>query len=244
MFDIFSEITGQLFSSLKWLWYGFLFTILLIFLIQKTKLIIKNGVFGTIILTVYYLIFPIVIGITSWFYAATKHVENDLNEISTLVIDSVEEAILPSFETYIYDNIQEYLNVSKIPSNDDIVSAFLLESEESGWLKKQALHWTLVASLEYLEKRALKEAGKVVGEENLNIKALALDKKALNVPFKYLKGKSQKTIHSFLASYYIIYYFIYGLIAFILLLDIYLSQKNKKKTENTDNLRLENDNLK
>jgi hypothetical protein len=243
MFDIFNTIIDQLGGTLKWLWYGFIFTILLVFLLKKTELIVKKGVIGTLILAVYYIIFPVVIGITSWFYAATKHVENDLNKISTLVIDSVEDAILPSFETYIYDNLQEYLEVSNIPNNDEIVSSFLLESEESGWLKKQVLHWTLVESLEYLEKKALEEAGKKIGKENLNIKALALDKKALNIPFKYLKEKSKKTIRGFLASYYIVYYFLYGLVTLILLLDVYFSFKNKNKTIDHSVL-IENDNLK
>lgn len=244
MFDVFNTIIDQLGNTLKWVWYGFIFTILIIFLLRRRKLISNNGIIGTLKLAVYYIIFPVAIGITSWFYAATKHVENDLNKISTVIIESVEEAILPSFETYIYDNLQEYLDVSKLPTNDEVVSGFLLETEESGWFKKQVLHWTLVESLEYLERKALKEAGKIVGKENLNIKALALDKKALNVPFKYLKGKSKKTIRGFLATYYIVYYFIYGVISFILLLDIYLTQRNKVRPENMEHLRIENDNLK
>lgn len=244
MFDIFNTITDQLGNTLKWLWYGFIFTILVIFLLRRSKLISNNGIIGTLKLAVYYIIFPVVIGITSWFYAATKHVENDLNKISTVIIESVEEAILPSFETYIYDNLQKYLDVDKLPTNDEIVSGFLLESEESGWFKKQVLHWTLVESLEYLEQKALKEAGKVVGEENLNIKALTLDKKSLNVPFKYLKGKSKSTIRGFLATYYIVYYFIYGVIGFILLLDVYLTHRNRVRPENMEHLRIENEQLK
>jgi hypothetical protein len=243
MWEFFGIITSQLGSTFKWLFYGFILTIILIYVLRKNKLLIKKGFIGTLIVSLYYIVFPVIIGITTWFYVATKHVEHDANQLSDVVIESVEMAILPSFRNYITENIEKYTGLTEIPTNDEIVSGFLLEGEESGWLKKKLLHWTLVETLEYLEEKALEKAGETIGIENLNITALSLDKKALDVPFKYLKGKSKKTIHSFLGNYYIIYYTIYFLVFLILFIDIYFSYRKKNRLIDESHL-LENDNLK
>lgn len=232
MWDIFLTVLEQLGNTFRWGIVGFFIGIFIIFLLRKSKILKGETFFQLTKIAIYYIIFPIGIGSLFWLYAATKHVEKDVHQIANKSINQIENSLYPSFNKYITRYLKNYVDVNNVPTNDEIVSNFLNENKESSWFTTEIMHWSLVKSLEYSEKQALKQMGISPNDKDLNVLLLAnqnhqLEKGIYDLPFKKIRGLTYNQIGNYLKQFYLLYYLGFGLLFVIILLE-FISSLLKK----------------
>ncbi len=227
--DVFQLILKELWSSISWGFLGFLITLFILALLNKKKWIGTSSNLQKIKLIAYYLFFPLAIAFASWFYKAVSAAHHQVELSVKYTVESVEDIVYKEFHTYITSTIEAYGDQLVIPTNDEIVFSFLKEDSTSGWIKRKALHWSLVELLEYLEKEAMEQTGVKVENHHLTIAVLKDDKNFIHVPFKKIEKQVNKPVAAFFNTYYIVSYIIFGVVFVILLIDIIITLKRKKK---------------
>ncbi len=232
MWYFFLLILDQLENSFKWGAIGFLLGIFIIYLFRKGNILKNDTFFQVVRNSIYYIIYPIGLASLFWLFAATKHVEKDAYDMLNTSINKTEEGLYGMFNKYVTQNLSSYIDLNHVPTNDEIVSDFLNETEHSGWFKKKVMHWSLVHALEIAEKKALTQMGINPDNEELTVLLLANDEHRLeqtmyHMPFKQLKGFTFNTIKSYLRGFYISYYIGYGILIFFLILPLVISLFSK-----------------
>lgn len=226
--DVFQLILKELWSSFSWGFFGFLITIFILILLKRNRLISFQSGRQKVKLTIYFIFFPIMIAFGAWIYKAVSSAQEQIEISVTYTVKKVEDVVYLKFHEYITSTIESYSNQIEIPSNDEIVTSFLMEDSTSGWIKRKVLHWSLVELLEYMEKEALEKTGIEVKDHKLTVNALKQDKLLIHIPFKKLEAKVKKPIKSLFTPYFLISYILFGLVFVILVMDIFITYKHKK----------------
>lgn len=225
MWDFFLLIVDQLGNSFKWGFIGFLLGVLSIYLLKKGKILKTESFLHIVKISVYYILYPICLASLFWLYAATKHLEKDVYRLSNGAINKMEENIYPVFNQYITRNLERYIHLEKIPTNDQIVSEFLNETRESSYFTKKVVHPFLVETLIKQETIALKKMGIPLSTTNLTVLVLSnnntsLEKNLYSMGFQEIKGFTIKQIAHYLEKFYTFYYILFGILFVIILLEV------------------------
>lgn len=233
MWEFLGYIVDQLGQTFKWFLTGLFLTITLLILLYKNKLLGNNSSLSFIKKISYYLFFPLYIGIISWFLSATLIVEKHATELARVTLEKAEESIFPQFSSYVLSLTDNWLDM-KVNTKEELVNSYLQKNEyEQGAISTQAMKWTLINGIEYIENKAIENGDINLGDETVNFPKLISNylsgtEGIAALPFSYLRGKSVKMIHSYTMSFYWIYFWMAFVVVFILSLDIYFTIKGRK----------------
>ena len=240
MYDFFGIIIDQLGETFKWFLTGFFIMIVILILLYKNNLLSKTGPLSFVKKVSYYLFFPLYIGIVCWFFSATLIVETKTKELARITIQKAEESIFPQFTTYILSLAQNYANV-EFNTKEELVTSYLSKYNfEKEDYSTQAMQWTLVNGLEYIENKAIENGSLQLGNENINFPQLISnylndESDKSSSPFGFLAGMSISTIGNYARSFYFTFVMMVLIVVIILSLDMYFTLKGRKKNKEDKN---------
>jgi len=232
MWEFLGMIWEQLGETFIWFFYGFLGTIVFLFILFKYNVLRSKTSFGIIKKAVYYIFIPLYIGILSWFYSATNIVVDDAQKLADITIEKIGGSILSSFYNYAI-SFSESLDF-EAETKEEFVDTYLTKN---GYKKDSyttiAYRWALVNGIDLLEKKAIESGDMSFAGEKFNIPQLISDyfngnDNVAMLPFKYLKGMSNNSIKKYASSFYWIYFIMFLIVILLLAVDILINYRRKK----------------
>jgi len=148
---------------------GFLGTLAALFTLYRFGLLKRNNGLLKFFVGTYWVFLPLVVGGTFAYIGAIKGTVNVIEEDVNNTVAMVEEAIFPSFHTYITENFEELVGYQSL---DSVVNNYVDEQAEleKDGLAARALHWTLSASLSAAEMIASDQVSEFTGLKEDNVK--------------------------------------------------------------------------
>lgn len=222
MSTILNSIVNQLYNTFWWGLFGLILGVIVIIFLKKATFSKKRTPIQLVKWGIYYLIFPIGISLTFWFYAATKNVEQTAILSANTTINYIEKSLYPSFDKHIAKNLKHLSDTIDIRTNEKIILNFIKNHQKTTSSNKKIIYNAL---LNYTKSIALEKKKKNITQVNLNNNVSEntytnYNEFVYNLPFKQIRGFTYKQIHSYTKQLYIIYYISYCTLFLIILIEI------------------------
>jgi len=146
-----SEILANLWGSIEYFFLGLLVGILIIFLLRKGGYLKREHDFMKVIVSLYYLYFPIVFALMFWFTGTILEVRAETHKAVDKVFLYMADHGSRELKAFFDTNVDAYLSETELPSNKQMAIDFV----ESEYLKnqyyifKQTLRITIETLLDY-----------------------------------------------------------------------------------------------